>query len=518
MNLLRAAATISGLTLVSRILGLVRETLVASVYGAGALTDAFFVAFRLPNMLRRLFAEGAFTQAFVPVLAQSQQHSPEATRRVLDAVATMLFWVLTAVVTVGVLAAPWLVWMVASGLRQDPQTFSIAVLMTRWMFPYILLISLVALAAAVLNLWKRFAVPAFAPVLLNISIILAALFLSPYFDPPVLALAAGVMIGGVLQLLWQVPSLVRIGMLPRIRLSFWHALKDPAVQRVMKNMAPTLLAVSVAQFSLIINTQIASWLAPGSVSWVSYGDRLMEFPTSLLGIAMGTLLLPSLSQANASGNTQRYSDLLDWGLRLALLLATPAMVGLALMAKPLTALLFHYGAFSEHDLLMTSHTVRAYGAGLFALTAVRILAPGFFAKQDVRTPVKIAVTVLICTQLMNLALVPWLAHAGLALSISLGAWLNAGWLLRGLKKRGSYTPRPGWRPFMLKVALALAVMSALLGWGAESFDWAALQATPWLRIAMVLGMVAGGALLYFGLLMAMGLNIRQVLRPPAENG
>ena len=516
MNLLRAAATISGLTLVSRILGLVRETLVASVYGAGALTDAFFVAFRLPNMLRRLFAEGAFTQAFVPVLAQSQQQSPEETRRVLDAVATMLFWVLTAVVTVGVLAAPWLVWMVASGLRQDPQTFSIAVLMTRWMFPYILLISLVALAAAVLNLWKRFAVPAFAPVLLNISIILAALFLSPYFDPPVLALAAGVMIGGVLQLLWQVPSLVRIGMLPRIRLSFWHALKDPAVQRVMKNMAPTLLAVSVAQFSLIINTQIASWLAPGSVSWVSYGDRLMEFPTSLLGIAMGTLLLPSLSQANASGNTQRYSDLLDWGLRLALLLATPAMVGLALMAKPLTALLFHYGAFSEHDLLMTSHTVRAYGAGLFALTAVRILAPGFFAKQDVRTPVKIAVTVLICTQLMNLALVPWLAHAGLALSISLGAWLNAGWLLRGLKKRGSYTPRPGWRPFMLKVALALAVMSALLGWGAESFDWAALQATPWLRIAMVLGMVAGGALLYFGLLMAMGLNIRQVMRPPAE--
>lgn len=518
MNLLRAAATISGLTLVSRILGLVRETLVASVYGAGALTDAFFVAFRLPNMLRRLFAEGAFTQAFVPVLAQSQQHSPEETRRVLDAVATMLFWVLTAVVTVGVLAAPWLVWMVASGLRQDPQTFSIAVLMTRWMFPYILLISLVALAAAVLNLWKRFAVPAFAPVLLNISIILAALFLSPYFDPPVLALAAGVMIGGVLQLLWQVPSLIRIGMLPRIRLSFWHALKDPAVQRVMKNMAPTLLAVSVAQFSLIINTQIASWLAPGSVSWVSYGDRLMEFPTSLLGIAMGTLLLPSLSQANASGNTQRYSDLLDWGLRLALLLATPAMVGLALMAKPLTALLFHYGAFSEHDLLMTSHTVRAYGAGLFALTAVRILAPGFFAKQDVRTPVKIAVTVLICTQLMNLALVPWLAHAGLALSISLGAWLNAGWLLRGLKKRGSYTPRPGWRPFMLKVALALAVMSGLLGWGAESFDWAALQSTPWLRIAMVLGMVAGGALLYFGLLMAMGLNIRQVLRPPAENG
>ena len=516
MNLLRAAATISGLTLVSRVLGLVRETLVASVYGAGPLTDAFFVAFRLPNMLRRLFAEGAFTQAFIPVLAQSQQESPQETRRVLDAVATMLFWVLTVVVALGVVAAPGLVWLVASGLRQDAETFGIAVLMTRWMFPYILLISLVALAAAILNLSKRFAAPAFAPVLLNVSIILAALFLSRFFDPPVLALCAGVMIGGVLQLLWQVPSLVKIGLLPRIRFTPWKALKDPAVQRVLKNMAPTLLAVSVSQFSLIINTQIASWLAPGSVSWVSYGDRLMEFPTSLLGIAMGTLLLPSLSQANAAGNTQRYSDLLDWGLRLALLLATPAMVGLALMAKPLTALLFHYGAFNTHDLLMTSHTVRAYGAGLVALTAVRILAPGFFAKQDVRTPVKIAVTVLVCTQLMNLVLVPWLAHAGLALSISLGAWLNAGWLLRGLKKRGSYIPRAGWRPFMLKVAVALAAMGVLLGFVSEYFDWGAMQSQPWLRIGLVLGMVVGGALLYFGLLMAMGLNIRQVMRPPAE--
>ncbi len=516
MNLLRAAATISGLTLVSRVLGLVRETLVASVYGAGPLTDAFFVAFRLPNMLRRLFAEGAFTQAFIPVLAQSQQESPQETRRVLDAVATMLFWVLTVVVAVGVVAAPGLVWLVASGLRQDAETFGIAVLMTRWMFPYILLISLVALAAAILNLSKRFAAPAFAPVLLNVSIILAALFLGRFFDPPVLALCAGVMIGGVLQLLWQVPSLVKIGLLPRIRFTPWKSLKDPAVQRVLKNMAPTLLAVSVSQFSLIINTQIASWLAPGSVSWVSYGDRLMEFPTSLLGIAMGTLLLPSLSQANAAGNTQRYSDLLDWGLRLALLLATPAMVGLALMAKPLTALLFHYGAFNTHDLLMTSHTVRAYGAGLVALTAVRILAPGFFAKQDVRTPVKIAVTVLVCTQLMNLVLVPWLAHAGLALSISLGAWLNAGWLLRGLKKRGSYIPRAGWRPFMLKVAVALAAMGVLLGFVSEYFDWGAMQSQPWLRIGLVLGMVVGGALLYFGLLMAMGLNIRQVMRPPAE--
>lgn len=517
MNLLRAAATISGLTLVSRILGLVRETLVAATFGAGPLTDAFFVAFRLPNMLRRLFAEGAFTQAFVPILAESQQESLARTRKVLDAVATVLFWTLSLVVAVAVVAAPGLVWLVASGLRQDPDTFSVAVVMTRWMFPYILLISLVALCSAVLNLWKRFAVPAFAPVLLNVSIILAALFLTPYFDPPILALTAGVMIGGVAQLLWQLPALARIGMLPRIRFNAWQALKDPTVRRVMKNMAPALLGVSVAQFSLIINTQIASWLAPGSVSWVSYGDRLMEFPTALLGIAMGTVLLPSLSQANAAGDHARYSDLLDWGLRLALIFATPAMLGLALLAEPLTALLFHYGAFSSHDLVMTAQTVTAYGAGLFALTAVRILAPGFFARQDVRTPVKIAVAVLICTQLMNLLLVPWLAHAGLALSISLGAWMNALWLLHGLKKRGAYTPRAGWPRFIVQVAMALAALGSVLAWGSQHFDWVALQATPLLRAGIVLGMVAGGALLYFGVLMLLGMKPRQMLRPPKEH-
>lgn len=518
VNLLRAAATISGLTLLSRITGLVRETLVAATYGAGPMTDAFFVAFRLPNMLRRMFAEGAFTQAFVPILAQTRENSPEQTRDVLSAVATMLFWVLVLVVSIGVLAAPGLVSLVASGLRQDPQAFSIAVVMTRWVFPYILLISLVALSAAVLNLWKQFAVPAFAPVLLNLSMIGAALFLSPFFDPPILALAAGVMIGGIIQLAWQLPALARIGMLPRIRLSFWKAMKDPAVRRVIRNMAPVLLAVSVAQFSLIINTQIASWLAAGSVSWVTYGDRLMEFPTALLGIAMGTVLLPSLSQANAAGNQQRYSDLLDWGLRLALLLATPAMLGLALMARPLTALLYHYGAFSTQDLVMTAQTVSAYGAGLFALIAVRILAPGFFARQDVRTPVRIAISVLVFTQLMNLALVPWLAHAGLALSISLGAWLNAGWLLHGLKKRGAYRPRPGWPRFIGQVLLALLGLGALLAWGSQQFDWAALQAEPWLRGGIVLGLVLGGALLYFAILLALGLKPRQLLNPPKEDG
>jgi len=382
------------------------------------------------------------------------------------------------------------------------------------MFPYILLISLVALSAGILNLWRKFAVPAFAPVLLNLSFIFAAVFLSEFFDPPIYALAAGVLIGGIAQLAWQVPALLRIGMLPRIGWSPRRAARDPIVRRILKNMGPAVLAVSVAQFSLIINTQIASHLAPGSVSWISFGDRLMEFPTALLGIAIGTVLLPSLSQAHADDNSAQYSALLDWGLRLCLLLAAPAMVGLALMAEPLVALMFHYGAFSGHDLAMTARTVVAYSAGLFGLIAVKILAPGFFAKQDVRTPVKIAISVLVATQLLNVLLVPWLAHAGLALSISLGAWMNSAWLLLGLRRRGLYVPSGGWGAYGAKVAAALAAMAALLWFTARRLDWVALQAQPLERAALVLGLVAASGLVYFLVLLLLGMRPRKMLQQP----
>ncbi len=514
MNLLRAVATISGLTLISRITGLVRETMVAATFGAGPFTDAFFVAFRLPNLLRRLFAEGAFTQAFVPILAETRRTDPARTKAIVDSVATVLFWTLLLVSIAGVVGAPVLVTLIASGLRDDPETFRITVTLTRWMFPYILLISLVALSAGVLNLWRNFAVPAFAPVLLNLSFILAALFLSDHFEPPIYALAAGVVIGGVAQLAWQVPALVRIGMLPRIGLMPLRALGDPVVRRILRNMAPAILAVSVAQISLIINTQIASHLAPGSVSWISFGDRLMEFPTALLGIALGTVLLPSLSQAHADGDPGQYSALLDWGLRLAVLLAAPAMLGLALLAEPLTALMFHYGAFGDRDLAMTARTVTAYSVGLFGLVAVKILAPGFFAQQDVRTPVKIAISVLVMTQLLNLLLVPWLAHAGLALAISLGAWLNSGWLLLGLRRRGLFTPSRGWAGFGARVAAGMLAMAGPLWYFSHRFDWPALHAQPLERAALVLGLVAGGGIVYFATLLALGLRPRTLLRPP----
>lgn len=515
MNLLRAAMTVSGITLLSRVTGLIRENVTAVMFGASALTDAFFVAFRLPNLLRRLFAEGAFSQAFVPLLSATQANFPEKTKPLIDHVATALFWTVLAISVIGVAAAPVLVYLMASGLARDPAAFDVAVVMTRWMFPYITLISLVALAAGILNTWKRFSAPAFAPVLLNLCFIAAALFLTPYFDPPIYALAAGVVVGGLAQLAWQIPALLKIGLLPRIGLNLAQAFRDPHTRQILKRMGPAVLSVSVAQISLVINTQIASRLAPGSVSWVSYGDRLMEFPTALLGVALGTVLLPSLSRAGAQNNQTEYNALLDWGLRLCVLLAVPCMVGLGFMAQPLTALLFHYGKFTAHDVQMTHLAVLGYSVGLLGLVAVKILAPGFYAKQDVRTPMKIAIFVLIVTQLLNLLFVPYFAHAGLALAISVAAMLNAALLLAGLIRRGNYQPRPGWLIFICKILAAAALLAVLLYYGVARYDWLALQEQPWLRIGLILGLIGVGSSLYLGVLALLGIRPRQFLKKEA---
>ena len=513
MNLLRAAATVSGLTLLSRITGLVRENLIAAIFGASAHTDAFFVAFRLPNLLRRLFAEGAFSQAFVPILADVRERAerdgdPTRLKTLVDRVATALFWTVLLVSILGAIAAPALVWLMASGLARDPETFEVATNLTRWMFPYILFVSMVALAAGILNTWRRFMVPAFAPVLLNLCFIGAALLLTPWFDP----LGAGVVLGGIAQLAIQVPALRRIGVLPRIGLGLRTAFSDPDTRRILRLMGPAVLAVSVAQLSLIINTHIASRLAEGSVSWVSFGDRLMEFPTALLGVALGTVLLPSLSRARAENATERYSEMLDWGLRLSVMLAIPCMIGLAALAEPLTALLFHYGRFTADDVEMTRRAVLGYSLGLLGLIGVKVLAPGFYAQLDVRTPVKIAIAVLVMTQLMNIVFVPLFAHAGLALSISIGASMNALMLLIGLRRRRSYVPRPGWLRFALQVGLAAVAMTALLLWAEPRFDWIALQASPFRRIGLVLGLVAAAAAVYLVALVAVGIRPRQFLR------
>ena len=516
MNLLRAASTVSLFTLASRITGLAREVMVATMFGAGALTDAYHVAFRIPNLLRRLFGEGAFSQAFVPILAATRTRDGDvATRAMIDSVATVLFWMLVLTCAVGVAAAPFIVWLMASGLAQ----FDAAVLMTRWMFPYIGLISLVSLSAGILNTWKHFAVPAATPVLLNLAVIAAGAWLAPQFErwgiEPIYALAGGVLLGGVLQLAIQVPALRRVGGLPRIRLSpaaVRAAWAHPGVSHVMSQMAPALLGVSVAHISTLINTQIASHVAVGAVSWLVSADRLMEFPTGLLGVALGVILLPQLSAAQANQDGRNYSGLLDWGLRLVVLLALPCAVALVVFPKALVAVLFHHGAFDDLAVRMTSLALMGYGVGLMGLVGVKILAPGFYARQDIRTPVKIAVAVLVLTQLMNLLFVPFLGHAGLALSIGLGALVNATWLFVGLRRSGAYTPLPGWRAFMLRVLLASALLGVLLAWGAHSVDWIGLRGQTWTRIGWLSVYLGGAALLYFGTLAATGLKLRQFVR------
>jgi putative peptidoglycan lipid II flippase len=510
MNLLKAASTVSILTLASRITGLVREQLIAAAFGASAATDAFNVAFRIPNLLRRLFAEGAFSQAFVPILAESRtRDGDEATHRLIDAVATVLAWALLGTSIVGVIGAPVLVWLIGSGLAE----FELATTMTRWMFPYILFMSMVALSAGILNTWRRFALPAVTPVLLNLAMIGAAAWGAPRFAawglPPVLALAAGVMLGGLLQLLVQVPALARIGCLPRVGLGFAalrRAWRHPGVGRVLRRMAPALLGVSVAQVSLLINTQIASHVAVGAVSWLTYADRLMEFPTALLGVALGVVLLPQLSAAQARGDRAAYSDMLDWGLRMVLMLALPCALALLVFPRPLVAVVFHYGQFGAQDVTMTTHALMGYGVGLLGLIGVKVLAPGFYARQDTKTPVKIAIVVLVATQVMNAVFVPWLGHAGLALAIGIGALLNAGWLLVGLRRAGAYRPLPGWWVFLGRVLLANLALGALLFWAATAIDWVSLQPRWAERAGWMAAVLGGAALLYFAVLLACGLR------------
>jgi len=520
VSLIKSASTVSLWTLVSRITGLVRELLVASTFGASAMTDAFNVAFRIPNLFRRLFAEGAFSQAFVPVLAASKaQHGEPATKLLIDKVATLLAWALVATCVVGVVLSPWLVWAMASGLQKDPRSYDAAVFMTRFMFPYIGFMSMVALASGVLNTWKRFAVPAATPVLLNVAMISAAWLLAPWFKTqgvePIYAMGVGVMVGGILQLGIQVPVLRRMGLLPRVALR-WTGIKgawqDPGTRHVAKLMVPALLGVSVAQISLVINTQIASHLPTGSVSWLTYADRLMEFPTAMLGVALGVVLMPQLAAARASGDAGKYSSLLDWGLRIVILLSVPCAIGLLIFAKPLVAVLYHYGAFTAVDVQQTTLALMGWGAGLVGIVAIKVLAPGYYASQDIKTPVRIAVVVLIITQLLNIALVPMFKHAGLSLSIGLGALINATWLLIGLLRRGSYRPEPGWGVFVLQVLAGSALLVIYLLWAASAFAWIELRSESLKRIGLLAGLMVGAGVVYLGAVWAAGLNPRQFLR------
>ena len=496
------------MTLASRITGFVRDTLLAIFFGAGYTMDAFVVAFRIPNLLRRLFAEGAFSQAFVPVLGEYRnRRGDEATRELSGKVLALLAAALFVVTLAGVVAAPAVVYLSASGFAADADKFSLTVAMVRICFPYIFFISLVSFSAGLLNTYGSFKAPAITPVLLNVSFIACAVWLAPHMEKPIVALAWAVFLGGIAQLAFQVPFLRGIGMWPRIA---W-APRDEGVVRIVKLMGPAALGVSVAQVSLLINTQIASHLGNGPVSWLYYADRLMEFPSAMLGVALGTVILPSLVRHHAADDPAAYSRLLDWGLRVTLVLALPAALALGILAVPLISTLFWHGEFLRHDVLMTRSALVAYAVGLAGIILVKILAPGFYAKQDIRTPVKVAVVTLAVTQALNALFVPYLGHAGLALSISMGACFNATWLWWLARRSGAYRPEPGWPAFLYKVGIALYMMGGALWYamGSES-SWFEIAAVP--RAGKLALVIAAGTVAYFGALAAMGFRPRDFSR------
>lgn len=508
MNLLKALGTIGSFTLASRILGITRDVLVARIFGAGMATDAFFIAVKLPNLLRRLFAEGAFSQAFVPILGEyKNRRGHEETKLLVDHVTTLLAIILFIVTLIGIIAAPILVYISAPGFIAMPTKFDLTVQLLRITSPYIFFISLVAVASGILNTYNKFWVPAFTPILLNLCFIGAALWLAPYFDPPIMALAWAVFVAGFVQLAFQLPFLKKIGMLPTLRFN----LKDAGVWRIIKQIGPAIFGVSISQISLIINTIFASFLVAGSVSWLYYADRLMEFPSGVLGAAIATILLPSLSKHHANGNPVEYSKLLDWGLRLTFMLTLPAALALGVIAVPLLATFFQHGAFTVLDVLMTRNALVGYSVGLIGILSVKVLAPAFYARQDIKTPVKIGVITLFATQAMNLLFIGWLHHAGLALAIGLGSCLNSAILFYLLRKRDIYQPEPGWGKFLAKLGAAMLVLGLTLwfGMGSEQ-SW--LTSAGWERIWRLTGLVAMGMTVYFAVLWMLGFRLKDFSR------
>ena len=489
--------------MISRILGFIRDLVLARVFGADALTDAFFVAFKIPNFLRRLFAEGAFSLAFVPVLTEYRTQGDQGELKdFVDKMAGTLGIVLLMATAVGLLAAPVLVFIFAPGFYfEGDQKYGLAVEMLYLTFPYLFFISLTAFSGGILNTHNRFGAAAFTPALLNISLIACALWLRHHLEVPVVALAWGVLLAGVVQFVFQLPFLSKLKMIPKPRVDF----KDSGVVRVMKLMVPALFGVSVSQLNLLLDTLIASFLVSGSISWLYYSDRLMEFPVGILAVGLGTVILPNLSRKHSEKSPQEFSDTLDWALRFTLLLGIPCAIGLLLLAGPMLATLFYSEAFNEHDVNMATLSLMAYAPGLLGIMLIKVLAPGFYARQDTRSPVRIGIIAMVSNMVFNIILVFPLAHAGLALATTLSSLLNAYLLFRGLRLDGVLVLRKGWLSLMLRSVIAGVVMGAILIWGVGEIDfW--LEIELWQRIQYLVFWVTGGALVYFLALSVMGVR------------
>ena len=507
-KLFRSTAIVSTMTFISRILGFIRDIVIARMFGASLGADAFFVAFKIPNFLRRLFAEGAFSQAFIPVLAEYRQRGVRDLKELIASTSGTLAGILFGITVVGVLAAPILILVFAPGFIGNPDKIGLAGDMLKITFPYLFFISLTALAGSILNSFGRFAVPAFTPVFLNLSLIGAAVWLSPQLEQPVTALAWGVFIGGVVQLLFQIPFLIKIGQLPKPNWGW----KNSGVQKILKLMIPAMFGVSVAQINLLLDTLLASFLVTGSISWLYYSDRLVEFPLGIFGIALSTVILPSLSRKHATASKAEFSHTIDWALRWVFILGTPAAIGLIWLAEPLLLTLFQYGEFTTDDAHKASLSLMAYGLGLLPFIFIKVLAPGYFARQDTKTPVKIGIIAMATNMVLNIILMIQFAHVGLALATAISAVLNATLLYLGLRKQGVYQPISGWGSFMLKLVIANVGLMLALFWvspgNTEWYDW-----TVWQRAGSLFTIIATAATTYFIVLFLAGINIKNLIQP-----
>ncbi|KAF3976959.1 MAG: murein biosynthesis integral membrane protein MurJ [Methylococcales symbiont of Iophon sp. n. MRB-2018] len=505
-QLFKSTAIVSSMTMISRIFGFIRDMLFARVFGIDSATDAFFVAFKIPNFMRRLFAEGAFSQAFVPVLSDyKEQGSKAALKCFIERTAGTLAFILFLVTIVGVIAAPVLITVFAPGFDDEGKQYDLAVQMLRITFPYLFFISLVAFAGGILNSHGKFAIPAFTPVFLNICMIVAAIWLAPLMPDPIVALAWGVFVAGIVQLLFQLPALHHLGLLPRLKLGF----KDEGVKRILKLMVPALFAVSVTQINLLLDTLIASFLVAGSVSWLYYSDRLVEFPLGIFGIALATVILPNLSKNHAANDPVAFSKSMDWALRLVLLIGVPASVGLLMLAEPMLSTLFQYDQFSSQDVQLAGQSLMAYAIGLLGFILVKVLVPGFTSRKDMKTPVRFGVYSMFANMGLNIVLVFPLAHAGLALATSLGAFFNASLLLTRLLKDNIYKPGKNWANFIVKIIFANEIMVLFLYICVDNnqwFEWSAFDRV----LNLAIWIIAGG-LVYTLSLILTGIRPRQFL-------
>lgn len=503
--LFKSTLVVGLMTLISRVLGFVRDMLIAQLFGVSPATDAFFAVFKIPNFFRRLFAEGVFTQTLMPVLSDYHNNADtDQLRRFTGKAAGTLCMGMAPAVLAGIVLAPVLVKVLAPGFGYGTEQYLLAVDMLRIMQPYLLLVALVSLAASILNIHGKFAVPALTPVVLNLAMIIGALVFSPAMAVPIEALAWAVLVAGAVQCAVQIPSLLKLKMLPAFTVDF----ADPGIRRVVGQLLPAVFAVSVTQINLLVDTLIASFLATGSVSWLYYSDRLVEFPLGLFGVAVATVILPGLAKSYSRDDPEAFSGAIDWGMRLVLFIALPAATGLFMLAEPMLSTLFEYREFDAHGVRQAGLSLKAYSLGLLGFILVRVLVPGFTAREDMKTPARYGIYTMLANLVFNVVLVFPLAHAGLALATSLGAFVNAGFLLWSLVKHKIYVPSPGWLVFGLRLTLATIAMAAVLGFGLDVEAWQHWQARE--RVVHLLGWILAGMSIYAAVLMLSGFRVRHL--------